>query len=135
MIILLNLIILTTLCVLAVKIITANGMALEKIGVYAQKKVEEEKKKIWDVLCYCPWCMPTLYSLAGFIFAFGIGVLRHFSWQLLFYYPLCVFGSSLTSGLIWTAYLTMATKRSYYENCQKYYYHETKRLKKETDPK
>lgn len=103
MITLFSIIAITSILVLGFHIVTNEGMALFSIRIWAMKK--EDEGKLWaEPLCLCIWCMPSIWSLAGFVFAFGIGVLDNFTWNLLFYYPLCVAGSSLICGLIWTMY-------------------------------
>ena len=129
MIFLLKLIILTSICVLGFKIVTAEDMALEKLGEWAEKKVNDGHK-IFELIV-CPWCMPTLFSWIGFSFACGIGVVENLSWNLLWYYPLCIGGSSLVCGLIWTFYTGMNSKKNYYDNAQKYYYLQNKKMNNE----
>jgi len=129
MILLFKLIILTSICVLAFKIVTSEKMLLDKLGEWAENKVNDGNK-IFELLV-CPWCQPTLFSWIGFGFAYGIGVVDTLSWQLLWYYPLCIGGSSLTCGLIWTLYTTMESKKTYYDNAQKYYYLTNKKMSDE----
>lgn len=88
------------------KIVTAKGMLLEAVGLWAEKKIEQGYK-IFDLI-YCEWCSSTLFALAAHGFAFLLGILPfEWNWQLLARYPLVVMGSSLISGLTWTIYLTI----------------------------
>ena len=100
---LLKLIMLTSIWCLGIKIATAEGMVLERLGNYARKKVNEGKI-IFDPLINCEWCLPSIHSLFGYAFALGIGLINTFSWKLVVMYPLVVIGSSVVCGLTWTVY-------------------------------
>lgn len=100
---LLKLIVLTSIWCLGIKIATAEGMVLERLGNYASKKVNEGKI-IFDPLINCEWCLPSIHSLFGYAFALGIGLINTFSWKLVVMYPLVVIGSSVVCGLTWTVY-------------------------------
>jgi hypothetical protein len=90
---------------MGVKISTTEGMIFEEIGNYARRKVDEGHK-IWEALIVCEWCLPSVYSIFGHVFAIGLGILPfEWSWQLLIRWPLVVMGASISSGLIWTIYL------------------------------
>jgi len=106
MIILIKLIILTTIWCLGFKILTSDGMLLEKVGKYGKDKVDEGKT-IFDALVVCEFCLPSIHSLVGYSFAILIGVITGFSWSLIFMYPLVAIGTSISCGFIWNAYLTM----------------------------
>lgn len=107
MIVLLQLILITFIWVMGIKISTAKGMIFEGLGNYAEKKVDEGHK-IWEALVNCEWCLPSVHSLFGHAFAFGLGILPfEFNWQLLIRWPLVIMGTSLLSGLTWTIYLTI----------------------------
>lgn len=128
MILIIKLIFLTSIWVLGIKISTANDMVLEKLSIYGQKKIESGHK-IVEALIICEWCMPSIHSLIGYLFAIGIGFISEFSWSLVVIYPIIVMGSSLTCGIIWNAYMLMNSKKEYYDNAQKYYYLNNKKLK------
>lgn len=105
MIVLLKLILITFIWVIGIKISTAEGMIFEKLGKYAKRKVDEGYK-IWEALIACEWCLPSVHSIFGHAFAFGLGILPfEFNWQLLIRWPLVIMGTSLISGLTWTIYL------------------------------
>lgn len=106
MIILLKLILLTSIWCLGLKILTSKGMLLERLGDFAHDKAREGEL-IYDPLIACEWCMPSIHSLVGYFFAVVIGVITVFSWRLVAIYPLVAMGSSLCSGIIWNAYLTL----------------------------
>lgn len=127
MILLFELIIITVILVLGFKIVTQRDMGLQKWGFWIEKQVLD-KGSIFELLS-CQWCMPTLFSLPAFGIAFGIGILKCVTWNILLYYILNVGGSSVTCGLIWTGYLTLNAKKEYYDNAQKHYYLLNKKLK------
>ena len=100
MIVIFQLILITTIWCLGVKIVTAEGMALEKLGRWAEKKVNEANK-IYEPLLTCHFCLPSIHSLFGYAFAVGIGVIAEFEWKLVFMWPLVVMGSSVLCGCMW----------------------------------
>lgn len=104
MILLCKLIFITSLWTLAIKIATSEGMVFEKLGKYGEKKVKEGYK-IFEALWVCQWCMPSIHASIGMAFAFGLGIIQYFTWNLLIYYVLTVCGSSLVNGLIWGFHL------------------------------
>jgi len=114
---------------LAWKIASSRDMIFEKIGLWAQNKVDEGKK-IFELLV-CPWCAGTLFTFFGMLEAYGLNIITHFEWQLLLYYFLTVCGCSIVSGLTWTIYLTINSKKQYYDNAQKFYYNANKEIKNE----
>ena len=99
MALLFSLIVITSIWCLGLKVVTSDGMAGEKVGLWAEEKYSQGKKWIEPVL-YCHWCMPSIHSLVGFLFAWGIG-LYEWHWSVLWYYPLVVAGSSLVNGFVW----------------------------------
>ena len=106
MILLFKLIVLTVIIVLALRVALSEGMLLEKLGSYFERKVDQGYK-IFD-LFVCPWCSGTLQSLTAHAFAFGLGIIPfEWNWQLLIRWPLVVFASSFISGVLWTVYLTL----------------------------
>lgn len=129
MILLFELVILTFILVIGFKISTQPGMIFEKIGNWANAKIDKGYK-VFNLLV-CPWCMNSLFSLPAMVFAYGIGVIYCFTWNLLWYYPLVVGLASFISGMTWTIYLTMNSKKEYYDNAQKFYYLSNKKMKKE----
>jgi hypothetical protein len=106
MILLFKLIVLTVIIVLALRVALSEGMLLEKLGSYFERKVDEGNR-FFDIFI-CPWCSGTLQSLTAHAFAFGLGILPfEWNWQLLIRWPLVVFASSFISGVLWTVYLTL----------------------------
>lgn len=123
MILILKLIALTSIWVLGIKIATADDMVLEKVGQYGKKKVEEGHK-IFEALIVCQWCMPSIHSLIGYAFAFGLGILPvQWNWQLVIRYPIVVMGSSLVCGLTWLIYETLNQIHDRNEIQKRYYTH------------
>lgn len=112
-----SLIVITTILVLGVKILTAEGMILEQLGKWGEEKMDEGVQWI-SPLFGCAWCMPSLYTFLGVGIAFGMGLIPEFSFRLIFYYPVVAFGSSLTSGLIWQYYLTKNAQKELYEEAK-----------------
>lgn len=102
--ILIKLIGITSLLVLGWKIVTSEGMLLESVGDKIKQKVDEGYK--YFELLQCPWCMSGVWSLLGFAFAYGLGIIS-IEWRLLLLYPLCVCGSSLVCGFTWSLHLMM----------------------------
>lgn len=120
MIIYLQLVFITTIWCLGMKIITSQDMILERLGNFAHKKVEEGKL-IYDPLIACEWCMPSMHSLVGYFFAVVLGIITAFSWRLVIIYPLVAIGASIGTGFIWNAYLTMNSYKGRNES-QTFYY-------------
>lgn len=114
MITLFTLILLTSIWCIGIKIATANGMILEKLGHYAESKALEGRK-IYEPLIVCPWCLPSIHSIFGYAFALGMGSITHFSWSLVVIYPLVVAGASIVTGFTWSIYLTINSIKEAYD--------------------
>ena len=121
MIILLKLIALTSIWVLGLKIATAEGMVLEKLGSYGKKKVEQGHK-IFEAIIVCQWCMPSIHSIVGYLFAWQTGIVR-INWEVVKMYPLVVMGASLVSGMTWLVYETLNRIHDRNEKEKRYYDH------------
>jgi ABC-type spermidine/putrescine transport system permease subunit II len=115
MILLMKLILITAIWCLGIKIATAKGMILEGLGEWAEDKVEQGHK-IFEPLLVCPWCMPSIHSAIGYLFAFSIGVVADFKFELVIMYPLVVMGASVVTGLTWTIYETISQVYQYFKN-------------------
>lgn len=109
-----SLIVITSTWCLGIKIITSDGMVLEKLGKWGQKKVDEGYK-IFEALFVCQWCMPSIHTMIGMAFAYKLGIME-LSWDLLFYYPIVAMGSSLVNGLVWLSYNTLSAKKELSES-------------------
>ncbi len=120
MILILKLIALTSIWVLGLKIVTSKGMLLEKFGTWAETKVEQGQK-IFEAVIVCQWCMPSIHSIVGYLFAYVIGI--PMSWRIVACYPIIVMGSSLVCGLTWLIYETLNRVHDRNEIQQRYYKH------------
>lgn len=102
----LKLIAITVTLVLGLKIGMSDGMLLERLGRFFERKIDEGKK-VYD-LFFCQWCMSTLQSIVAYFFAFGLGVIPfEWNWELLIRWPLIVLGGSIVAGNLWNLYLTV----------------------------
>jgi hypothetical protein len=115
MIELIKIILITAIWCLGVKIVTAKGMVLEGVGEWAENKVEQGYK-IFEALLVCPWCMPSIHSIIGYLFAFAIGAVTGYKFELVIMYPLVVMGASVVTGLTWTFYETISQIHQYFKN-------------------
>lgn len=107
MMILFQIVLLTFIWVMGIKISTSEGMIFEKLGEYGQRKVDEGHK-IWEALIVCQWCLPSVHSIFGYAFAFGLGILPfEWDWELIIMWPLVVMGSSFLCGFTWNIYETI----------------------------
>lgn len=96
----------TVVLVLSLKIVMSEGMLLEKLGQYFERKIDEGHK-IYD-LFYCQWCSGTLQSITAHLFAFGLGIIPfEWNWQLLIRWPLIVGATSIIAGNFWNLYLAV----------------------------
>ena len=118
MIDLIQIIFFTFSLVMAVKIVTQDGMIGESLGNYAEDKLKEGNR-IWEPLMLCQWCMPSIYSSLGFcFFIFFHGSINY---RLFFLYPVVVGFSSLVCGATWSIIELVWAKKSYYEKAESYY--------------
>lgn len=122
--IILKIIFLTVSWSLGWRVIISEGLLLEKLGTWAEKKAEGNK--IYDIIC-CPWCIPNAHGIL-FVWplVFVLGILPfEWNWKYLAMYPFCLGASSFITGIIWTLYLTINAIRENYTLQNEY-------LKKET---
>jgi hypothetical protein len=82
----------TTSLVLGITIATQDGMVGENIREYTSGR------KCYDPIINCFWCMPSVWSVAGYIFAF---LYCGFDFSKLLFYPITVCASSVLCGIIW----------------------------------
>ena len=107
MIIIFKLIIILSIWVLGIKIITAEGMLLEGLGKWGERKVDEGYK-IFEALIVCQWCLPSFHSIFAYAFAFGLDIVPFvFDWKLVIMWPLVVMGASIITGNTWNIYETI----------------------------
>lgn len=82
----------TTALVLGVTIATQQGM----IGYWLRQK--SEGKRLLEPIITCHWCMPSLWSLAGYGFAFMYCGYDESQWK---FYVITICASSILCGAIW----------------------------------
>ena len=105
--------------VLSLKIVMSQGMLLERLGAYFERKTDEGVK--WVDLIYCQWCMGTVASIVAHFFAFGLAIIPFaWDWQLLIRYPLIVGATSIIAGNLWNLYLTINAIKEHYETETRY---------------
>lgn len=112
MILLFELIAITSIWVLGLTILTQEGMLLEKVRDWA------DGKGAWvEPVIRCHWCMPSLHTLIAYGFALCMGLMPgSFSWALVVIYPLVAMGSSLVNGLVWGWHLKIESETALYKN-------------------
>jgi hypothetical protein len=117
MILLLELIIITSILVLGYTIATQEDMVFHNVRVWAEIKKEQGHK--WsEPLFLCHFCQPSSWALISFAFAFGIGIIEKLEWNLILYYVLTVCGSSLLNGLIWGYHLKSNAEKELSESAK-----------------
>lgn len=127
-----ELILLTSILVIGWTIITQPEMGLYFLREWAETK----ESKLLNATMFCHWCMPSSWSLIGYLFAALIGLIDSFSWSLVFMYPIVVCGSSFLCGLLWAVYKKIEIETKYYHNEEQNVYFNLKdrkaRYKRET---
>lgn len=118
------LILITSIWCLGVTIVSQPGMGLGFLREWAEGK----KKIIFMPLILCPWCLPSIHSVFGYLFAFNIGV--KITWATVIAYPLVVAGASLLTGIVWSLYELIDVKTNYYKNIEQMSYFDLKDRKK-----
>ena len=111
---------LITICVIwciGIKIVTSQGMVLEKLGEWAEKKVEDGYR-IYEPLLVCPYCMPSIHTAIAIGFSFGMGVIDTWSWHLLFMYPIVAMASSFINGFLWKAHQKQNAEHEFLESAK-----------------
>lgn len=104
-------------------------MALYWLRKFGERKVKEDGKIIFEPLFLCEWCMPSIHSIIGYIFAYSIGILTKLSFSSIVIYPLVVMLSSLTCGLTWSIYNLIVSKTNFYNASIRKTYREIKNIK------
>lgn len=90
----------TFVWVMGIKISTGEGMIFEKMGKWGEEMVDKGYK-IFDAIIVCPWCLPSIHSVFGYAFAYGLGVFESWDMKLIVMWPLVVMGTSFLSGNAW----------------------------------
>lgn len=122
---------LTSVWVLGLTIVTQEKMGLYILRDKLTNDNLEAKKRIYDPLLVCHWCMPSIHSLFAYAAAIGFGWVTSFSWKLVILYPFVVAASSLTCGLVWMIYKTLEAAHTYFSNGQKMFYLNIQSMKEE----
>lgn len=117
MILLFQLIIITSILVMGYTIATQEHMAFYSVRKWAEKKEAEGKKWAMPIFI-CHWCQPSTFSIIAFIFAYQLGVIEKIEWQLLLIYILNVGGSSMLNGLLWGFNQKQNAEKEYYESAK-----------------
>lgn len=104
---------LSAIWVLGLTIASQEGMILFFIREYAEEKYESGKS-VFKPIILCIWCMASMHSIFGYIFAFIIGDLHEKYLRALAAYPIVVMMSSLVSGLTWTVYQYIDIKTQFF---------------------
>lgn len=120
-----ELIIITSIWNLGIEIVFSEGMLLHNLKLWAQSK----KSKWYEAGIWCLWCRPSLHSIIGITFGLLIDCAKWDSWNIVFMYPLVVVGSSLVSGVIWSAYKLIEIKTKYYQHLEQQEYFNLKQRK------
>lgn len=109
-----------------------DSMVFYPIRQWSEKK-NEQGLKIMQPLFLCIYCQSSIWSLFGFVIAFGLGILKYLEWKLLLLYLLTVCGSSILNGLIWGLHRLIESttakneaQERYYDNAEKLAYMEIK---------
>lgn len=111
MILLLELILITSIWTLALTAASQPSMVLYRARVWA-----EQQGNWTDPIIKCYWCMPSLHSLISYGFAIGMELINGFSWSLIVIYPLVVCGASVLNGIVWSTITLLLKKIDYYDN-------------------
>jgi hypothetical protein len=126
MILIFKLIALTSIWVLGLTIITQDGMALYSIRHNLTDDSGKATKTIYDPIIVCHWCMPSIHSIIGYVFALVVGIIHELDWRLIIIYPIVVMGSSLVCGLVWQIYKALEVYCKYTKHLEQMAYWELK---------
>lgn len=116
--------------VLAFKVITEDGMVLEKLGQWGKRKYDEGYK-VMDGLLICPFCLPNLHAIAIiWPLAFLTGFVPfEWEWRYLVIHMFVACAGSFICGVIWTAYQFLEVKKKYFEHLEQGAYFDLKAKK------
>jgi hypothetical protein len=128
MIDLFKIIIVTSIWILGLTICTQKKMVLYFIRDYLTDENGNARRKIYEPLIVCHWCMPSIHSVFGISFSIILGFVSP-SWNLAIMYPLIVMGSSITVGLVWQIYLVLDKTYEHLTQTEQLAYFEVKKQK------
>lgn len=90
---------------MGLKIVLSEGMLLEKLGAWFEKKAEKSNFYKWFI---CQWCMPSMQSFTAHFFAFALGIIPlEFNLHVAIRWLLVIMASSFISGNLWNLYETV----------------------------
>lgn len=115
MILIFKVITITVLWCLGLKVALSEGMIFEKIGKFFNDKVEVENKKIFKPIGQCEFCMPSIHTLFGIAFGLASKTIS-FSWNIVILYPIFVTGASFITGVTWSLFSYLNTKKELVES-------------------
>lgn len=127
-----KIILLTSIWVFGVKILTHEGMLLEKLGEWANKKVEDGNKFI-EWLFVCEWCMPSIHSILFVLpISYFVGILDGFiDVKNILILPFIIAGASLLSGIIWNFVMLLLKYYDFIDKSEKLKHFDIKDRKQE----
>lgn len=108
-----SLIVVTSILVVALRVAISEDMLLENIGFWAEDKIAKGHK-IFKLLT-CPFCAPSVMSIAGYFFCIVTGIVSYSSYKVALLYPLVVCGASILSGFSWSVLMLLDSKTEYYQ--------------------
>jgi hypothetical protein len=85
--------------IIGLTIASQEGMVLYFIKEKLTNEDGSPKKKIYEPLFLCYWCMPSIHSLVGYFFAFLW--MKNVDLHALFFYPIVVASSSFLTAVLW----------------------------------
>lgn len=112
-----KILVLDIMWVMGFKVITEDGMLLEKVGNWG-KKWYDKGYKIMDGLIICPFCLPNLHGIL-FVWpmAFMLDVVPfEWNWKYLIVHIFVACGGSFICGIIWSLYKHLELKHKYLEH-------------------
>lgn len=92
-------IIFTSLLCIGATIATQKGMVFFSFRENLEEKANGKRYSIYDAVLLCHWCMPSIWTVAGYFFS--MLYLESFDFYNLLFYPICVCASSILNGIIW----------------------------------
>lgn len=110
---------------MAIQITIQPNMVLENLGYWGKEKLKSGYKWV-EPAFLCPYCVPSVWCSVGYLFAYLLGFIVKFEWNLVIIYPLVVGCTSLVNGLVWSTHELIHKKIKYYENAEKLKYMEIK---------
>ena len=111
-------ILITVSLILGATIVTQEDMALHSVRVWAENK----NSKWFEPLILCEWCMPSIWSVFGFIFSCLIGYVDFDIIKIILMYPIVACSSSFIVGFSWLLFDIINVKRKHLKNIEQMSY-------------